>query len=72
MSQAILGAKITIESVDGPRNIEIPMGSSFGDTLVLENLGLFQKDLKERGNHKIKIDIEIPKIITERQKELLL
>lgn len=47
MSQAILGAKVTIDSVDGPRNIEVPEGTSFGDTLVLESLGLYNQDMKD-------------------------
>lgn len=69
LSQAILGDKVTIETVDGPVNIAIPAGTQHGDQMKLKHFGANEWDPPEsfqydprvlRGDHIIKFKIVMP------------
>ena len=42
LSQAILGDKVTIDTVDGKLNIIIPEGTQNNDRIVLKNYGAYE------------------------------
>lgn len=78
ISQAILGCKTTVETLEGKINVDISPGVTNGDTLVLKNFGVQPFHPPEhydvnsiRGDHIFNIKVEIPTNMTERQKEIL-
>ena len=73
ISQAILGAKVTVETVSGKLNVNIPEGTQDGDSLTLVNYGAYEFNPPEnydpeelRGNHVITFKVVIPKSMTPR------
>ena len=73
ISQAILGTKLTIETVSGKLNIEVPEGTQDGDTLQLVHYGAYEfnppdnYDPEElRGNHILTFKLHIPTMMSEK------
>jgi curved DNA-binding protein len=69
---AVLGGKKQIKTLDGKKiNIEIPKETENGKVLRIKGLGIEQpENIKQRGDLFIKINVEIPKNLT--QEEILL
>jgi DnaJ-class molecular chaperone len=67
--EAILGAEIKILTIDGFINMKIPPGTVAGQKFRLLAQGLPDKN-GERGNHFVKIKIDVPKSVSQREKEL--
>ncbi len=68
-AEAVLGCKKDISTLHGIINIKIPSETRAGKILRLKDLGLPKKS-GGFGNLNIKIIINIPSSITEKQKEL--
>tara|TARA_Y100001968_G_scaffold326975_1_gene371078 strand:+ start:553 stop:1683 length:1131 start_codon:yes stop_codon:yes gene_type:complete len=70
--QAILGDIIEVETVDGPSELQIPMGTQPNTVLTLENKGIPKLgNPVARGNHSIAVNVQLPNRITDEEKELL-
>jgi len=68
---AILGKSFDMEMIDGSiKTINIHGGIQHGENLVVEHEGLFFRERSRRGNLIIKININISKNITKKEKEL--
>lgn len=70
MTWAALGAKTTISTFDGKKELEIPAGIQYGQTVEMPGLGL-PKSEKDRGDIVVHVQIQIPTSLTSQQKELL-
>lgn len=70
MTWAALGTGTSISTFDGEKELEIPAGTQYGQTVVMPGLGL-PKSEKERGDMVVHIQIEIPTGLSGEQKELL-
>ena len=70
MTWAALGAKTSISTFDGEKELEIPAGTQYGQTVVMPGLGL-PKSEKERGDIIVHVQIEVPTSLSGEQKELL-
>ena len=72
-TQAILGADISIESIDGKKiAIKIPAGTSSGKLLRIKGEGVpFTGNPGKRGDLYIKVVVQIPQKISFAQKDLL-
>ena len=68
-AEAVLGCKKDISTLHGIINIKIPPQSGYGKTLRLKDLGL-PKKTGGFGNLNVKIIINIPTTISDKQKEL--
>ena len=68
-AEAVLGCKKEIQTLHGNINIKIPPETRAGKTLRLKELGLPKKS-GGFGNLNIKIAINLPKEINNKQKEL--
>jgi molecular chaperone DnaJ len=70
-AQAALGAKVEVPTLDGRTELDIPPGTQHGEVFKLRGKGL--PDLRSRrvGDELIQVMIEIPKRLTEKQKQLL-
>lgn len=70
--QAILGCRLEANTVDGPVELTIPPGTQPNTVLTLENHGVPKLgNPVSRGDHLIKILIDIPTRLTSEERELL-
>lgn len=71
MVAAALGTVVTIETLDGPREIDIAPGSQPGATITLRDLGVGRLNRSGRGSMHIHLDITIPEDLTDEQRDLI-
>lgn len=69
-SQAALGDKIEVKTIDGPVKLKIPAGTESGKVFKLTNRGVPIPGSSDRGAHLVKINIVTPKKLTKKQREL--
>ncbi|MDY0131835.1 MAG: molecular chaperone DnaJ [Desulforegulaceae bacterium] len=69
--QAALGDKITIPTISGELEIEIPKGTQFGDKIRLRNEGVPSLRTGQRGDQIVIFHIKTPKGINKKQEKLL-
>ncbi len=70
--QAILGARLEVNTVDGPLETNIPAGIQPGTVITLEDRGVPRLgNPTSRGDHLLKIVVEIPTRLSVEEKELL-
>ena len=60
VSEAALGAKVSVPTVEGPVIVTIPPGSSSGAKLRLRNRGIKKSD-GARGDQIVRVEIAVPK-----------
>ena len=70
-SEATLGATIDIPTLEGSQKFDIPEGTQTGTTFTLKNKGVTRVNSKVRGNLYITVTVEVPKNLTQNQKDLL-
>ncbi len=71
VTQAMLGTKIRVKTVHGKKvELKIPPGTQCGQTFRLRGMGI-QAANGSKGDQYVKINVQIPKHLTERQKELI-
>ncbi len=70
-SQAVLGDKIEVETIDGKVSMKIPSGTQSGEIFRIRNKGVPHLRGGGRGNHLVKIKVLIPKKINRQQKKLI-
>ena len=73
--EAVLGAKVPMETLDGNVRLTIPAGAQNGLKLRLKNRGLYRSDgsgagVPARGDLYATLDIAIPEEITAKEREL--
>ena len=72
-TQAALGAKLQIPTLDGKEEFEIPEGTQTGKTFTMFGKGIPNvHNPKRRGNHHFTVVVETPTRLTREQKELLM
>jgi len=69
-TEAVLGAKIEVPTLEGRVFVTIPPGSSTGRTLRLAGRGLPRAKGGGRGDQRIKVRIEVPATISEQERGL--
>jgi molecular chaperone DnaJ len=70
LSEALLGTKREIDTLEGKLTIEIPAGSKHGEEIVVKGKGV-PAGGSRRGNLCIELDVETPKKLSHKQKELI-
>lgn len=70
MSMAVLGGTVEIDTVDGPVKMKIPAGTQSGTDFKLSGHGMGNPKNDRRGAHIVRIEVEIPKKLSKKQKEL--
>ncbi|HEY4642927.1 MAG TPA: molecular chaperone DnaJ [Thermoanaerobaculia bacterium] len=71
MTQAALGAEITIETINGPELLRIPAGTQPGQVFRLRGKGVSFIDGSGRGDHFVHATVKIPTALSEEQRQLL-
>lgn len=69
--QAALGAEIEVPTLGGKVKYAVPEGTQTGTVFRLRNQGIQHLRNNTRGDLYVKVNIEVPKRLTAKQKELL-
>jgi len=71
-SEAALGTKIEVPTIDGKRlNLKIPAGSQGGSKMRLKGYGIPSMDGRGRGDAYVKIHIAVPKKLNSKQRAIV-
>ena len=70
-AQAALGDVIEIDGIEGKEELEIPPGTQPGTVFRLKGKGFPSVNGRHRGDHVVKVNVEIPRSLTTEQEELL-
>jgi molecular chaperone DnaJ len=70
-TQAVLGAEITVPTIDGNVKYTISEGTQTGTVFRLKGKGVQKLHRADRGNQYVRINVEVPKNLTKKQKDLL-
>ena len=69
--QAALGAELEVPTLDGKVKYSIPEGTQTGSIFRLKSKGIPYLRGNGRGDQYVKVEIDVPKKLNEKQKELL-
>lgn len=67
MLQAALGAKVTFETLDGPRELAVKAGTQPNDTIRLNGLGVPRANGRGRGDLHVVVRVDIPKKLSKSE-----
>jgi molecular chaperone DnaJ len=70
-AEAVLGAKLTVPTLEGESEFSIPEGTQSGSVFSLRGKGIPQVHGKGRGDIYVTVTVEVPKGLNSKQKELL-
>mgnify|MGYP004457886149 FL=1 len=70
-AQAVFGAELSVPTIDGKVTQVIPEGTQTGTKFRLKGKGVQKINRSDRGDQYVIVNVEIPKNLTKRQKELL-
>jgi molecular chaperone DnaJ len=70
-SQATLGDNITVPTIDGKVSYSVPEGTQSASVFRLRNKGVTYVNGLGRGDQYVRVNIEVPKNLTQKQKEAL-
>jgi molecular chaperone DnaJ len=69
--QAALGATMTVETIDGTVELELPAGVQPGEVRVLKSKGMPVLQGFGRGDHRVLVNVSVPRHVTDEQRRLL-
>jgi molecular chaperone DnaJ len=70
-TQAALGATIVVPTLDGDHELELEPGTQPGEVRVLRGQGMPVLSGKGRGDHRVLVNVRIPRRLTPEQRQLL-
>jgi molecular chaperone DnaJ len=71
VTEAALGAKVEVPTIDGPTTIKIPPGTQSGQRLRLREKGAPSLRGNLRGDQFVEVQVVVPRVADERTKEIL-
>jgi molecular chaperone DnaJ len=71
MTQAALGATVTVPSLDGEEQIELDAGTQPGAVVVLRGRGMPALQGYGRGDQRVLVNVVVPRHLSDEQKRLL-
>jgi molecular chaperone DnaJ len=71
MTQAALGATLTIPTLDGDEELEFGAGTQPGEIRVLRGRGMPVLQGFGRGDHRVLVNVVVPRHMTDEQRRLL-
>jgi molecular chaperone DnaJ len=69
--QAALGASVDVETLDGPVPLALPPGVRPGEVRVLRGKGMPVLQGFGRGDHRVLVNVTVPRRLTDEQRRLL-
>ncbi len=71
-SEACLGGKVEVESLDGKKfMLTVPSGTNGDSRLRIKGQGLPSGPIGDRGDLYVKIGVQVPKSLTDEQRQLI-
>ena len=71
MAEASLGATISVPTMEGNQDIDIPAGTQNGQMFRIKGGGVAQLRCSRRGDQIVTVEVKIPSKLSSQQKELL-
>ncbi|MFH1825369.1 MAG: molecular chaperone DnaJ [Candidatus Firestonebacteria bacterium] len=71
-TEAALGAEIEVPSLNGPMEMKIPPGTHSEKVFRLKNKGITDLKRNEKGDQLVRVVIEVPTNLSEKQRQLLI
>ena len=68
---AALGTKVTVPTLDGDEEVEVPAGTQPGTVIELRGRGMPVPGRSRTGDQRVVLNVVIPRNLTARQRELL-
>ena len=69
--QAALGGEIEVPTLDGSHKLKIPSGTPSGRIFHIKGKGVQKLGGSTRGDQVVRVYIDVPKNLTQRQREIL-
>jgi molecular chaperone DnaJ len=69
--QAARGATVSIPTLDGDNALEFEAGTQPGEVRVLRGKGMPSLQRSGRGDHRVHVNVTVPRQLTDEQRELL-
>jgi molecular chaperone DnaJ len=70
-TQAAMGATVVVPTLAGTEEVQIPPGTQHGDVIALSKRGLPSLRGSRVGDQYVQISIEVPRKLTQKQRQLL-
>ncbi|MGC9320232.1 MAG: molecular chaperone DnaJ [Armatimonadota bacterium] len=70
-TEAALGAKVSVPTIDGNVTMTIPPGTQSGQELRLKGRGVKHLNTGGRGDQYVRISVQVPEKLSSRQREML-
>ncbi|MFH1412661.1 MAG: molecular chaperone DnaJ [bacterium] len=70
-TQASLGGKIEVKTIDGFVDLKIPAGTQNNKVFILRNKGVQKLQSRGRGDHLVTVKVKIPASLDRKQKKIL-
>ncbi len=69
---AMVGGPVSVPTLEGEREVEIPAGSQPGDAITLKGLGLprLRGRGRSRGDEHVLVDVVVPRKLNRKQRDL--
>lgn len=71
MTAAALGTVLTMDTLDGPREVDLRPGTQPAQVVTLKGLGVGHLHVGGRGDLMVHVDVEVPTALDDEQSELL-
>jgi molecular chaperone DnaJ len=71
MTEAALGTRRTVPTLDGETELEFEPGTQPGAVVVLGGRGMPVLQGRGRGDHRVLVNVAIPRLLTDEQRRLL-
>ena len=71
MTEAALGCSATVETLEGPVELEFEAGTQPGEVRVLRGKGMPVLQGFGRGDHRVLVNVAVPRHLTDEQRRLL-
>lgn len=68
--QAVLGAKLRVDTIHGKEELKIPAGVQNGTEFTLKGKGSPSLNSERLGDHKLTVEVKIPEKLTKKEREL--
>jgi molecular chaperone DnaJ len=70
IAQAVLGAEITVPTLEGEETIKVPEGTQSGSVFRLRNKGIVSLGERGRGDQFVTVNVVIPTKLTKEQRQV--
>ena len=70
LTQAVLGAEIPIQTIDGKEVVQVPPGTQDGTVLRVRDAGVPHLDGRGRGDLLVHVSVNIPRRLSTEERQL--